>query len=514
MMTIPKEGNLKRIRSCMKPFLIVMIMACITAPHAATAAENITTARRGIVRIYAVSQTPDYSAPWEPGSSNSGWGSGFIISKQRILTNAHVVSNARFVSLEKEGDSRRYEANVKFIAHDCDLALLEVVDSSFFKGTKALTTGDVPLLDSTVTVMGYPIGGDRLSITRGIVSRIDYNVYSHSGVDSHLVVQIDAAINPGNSGGPVIQEGKVVGMAFQGYSGMVAQNVGYMIPTPILNRFLADVSDGHYDRYVDLGIQFFPLINPAHRRALGLGSEDRGVMVTEVMQAGAGYGKLKVEDVLLAIDDHPIFSDGRVAMDNDRLLLNEIVERKFLGDRVTLDILRDGKEMKVELTLNTPWPYLMHARQYDTRPRFLIYGGLVFQPLSSSFYDSLEQPSLTLRYYYTQFLEKELYLDHPEIIVISRILPDAINAYQKQFVNTIVEQVNDKKVRTLADLAKAFEGPEAFHVIRVVGDPQPLVLQAKAVKRAKERIQRRYGLPQTAYLEGGIMPEDWPSAEK
>lgn len=497
----------------MASLCIIMVIICTLSPYTVTAAEDIATVRRGIVRIFAVSQSPDYSAPWESGSSESAWGSGFIISKHRILTNAHVVSNARFISLEKEGDSRRYEANVKFIAHDCDLALLEVVDPSFFKDTKALTTGDVPLLDSTVTVLGYPIGGDRLSITRGIVSRIDYNVYSHSGVDSHLVVQIDAAINPGNSGGPVIQNGKVVGMAFQGYSGMVAQNVGYMIPTPVLHRFLTDVSDGRYDHYVDLGIQFFPLINPTHRRALGLGAEDRGVMVTEVMQAGAGYGKLEVEDVLLAIDDHPIFSDGRVAMNNDRLLLNEIVERKFLGDRVTLDILRNSRKMKVVLNLNTPWPYLMHARQYDTQPRFLIYGGLVFQPLSSSFFDALENRSLNLRYYYTQFLEKELYLPHPEVIVISRVLPDAINAYQNQFENTIVEQVNDVKIKTLADLAKAFETPEEFHVIRVVGDPQPLVLEAKAAAAAKERIQRRYGLPQTAFLSGGIVPKDWSSAK-
>jgi S1-C subfamily serine protease len=493
--------------------LIFLCMACLL-PQMASAAENIATIQRSIVRIFAVAQLPDYSAPWEAGRSQSGWGSGFIISGHRILTNAHVVSNARFIALEKEGDSRRYEAQVQFIAHDCDLALLEVVDPSFFTNTAVLQTGPVPALDSTVSVLGYPIGGDRLSITRGIVSRIDYRLYAHSGVDSHLVVQIDAAINPGNSGGPVIQDGKVVGVAFQGYSGIVAQNVGYMIPTPVVNRFLADVADGHYDRYVDLGIQFFPLINPAHRRALGLGSEDRGVVVSEVMQAGAAYEELQIEDVLLAIDDHPIFSDGRVAMDNDRLLLNEIVERKFKGDRVKLDILRQGKRMAVELKLNTPWPYLMHANQYDAQPRFVVFGGLVFQPLSNSFYETLENPSLTLRYYYSQFLEKELYLSHPEVIVISKILPDDINAYQGQFVNAIVDKVNDIPIKTLADLARAFKKPEEFYVIRVVGDPQPLVLEGRAVAEAESRIRQRYGLSQTAYLAGGIVPENWSATEK
>lgn len=487
----------------------IVALAVILYPWIAGAGEDIDSNRKSVVRIYAVSQTPDYTAPWDPGKSDAGMGTGFIISAGRILTNAHVVSNARFIALEKEGDSRRYEGHVKFIAHDCDLAMLEVPDKSFFKDTTELPLGNVPNLDSIVTVLGYPIGGNRLSVTRGVVSRIDYQVYSHSGVDSHLAIQIDAAINPGNSGGPVIQNGKVVGVAFQGFSGMVAQNVGYMIPVPVITRFLKDVADGQYDRYVDIGIQFFPLINNTYRRALGLPPGDFGVMVSEVMQAGAAYGHLKTGDVLLTIDQNPIFSDGRVAMDNDRLMLNEIVERKFKDDTVTLKILRAGKEMTVTMALSTPWPYLTQARQYDVQPRFVLFGGLVFQPLSSSFYATLQDKPITLRYYYTQFLGKELYLEHPEVIVISKVLPDPINTYQSRFVNTIVEEINGFKIKTLEDVAEAFKKPSDFYVIRVVGDPQPLVLEAKAVAAARERILKRYRITHEAHLKDSIVPEDW-----
>ena len=494
-------------------WVLAIIAIWSLLPLEAAAALHIDSIRRGVVRIYTVAQTPDYLVPWDPGGSEAGVGSGFLISKHRILTNAHVVSNARFISVEKEGDARRYEARVKFIAHDCDLAILEVEDSNFFQNTAALKLGGVPALDSTVTVMGYPIGGNRLSITRGIVSRIDYRVYAHSGVDSHLVIQIDAAINPGNSGGPVIQNDTVVGVAFQGFSGMVAQNVGYMIPIPVIERFLQDVADGHYDLYVDLGIQYFPLINAAYRRALGLGPGDYGVVVSEVMRAGASYGQLQVEDVLLAIDNRPIFSDGRVDMDNDRLMLNEVVERKFKGDTVRLKILRKGREMEKTVKLNTPWPYLLQAQQYDVHPRFILFGGLLFQPLSSSLYEALPNKSVTLRYYYSQFLEEELYLEHPEVIVISKILPDSINTYEQRFVNTIVDQVNDTKIRTLEDLAKAFAQPSPFYVIRVVGDPQPLVLEAHAVEKARKRIAKRYGVTMEANLQGGIVPKGW-SAEK
>ena len=506
---------MKRYKSNWNIWVLAFVLAgCFSMPLNTWARDRIETQRRSVVRIYTVSQIPDYLVPWAPGGSGEGWGTGFILSGRRILTNAHVVSNARFITLEKENDSRRYEAKVKFIAHDCDLAMLEVVDSSFFEGTAELTLGRVPALDSTVAVLGYPIGGDRLSITRGVVSRIDYRGYAHSGVDSHLVVQIDAAVNPGNSGGPVIQNNVVVGVAFQGFSGLVAQNVGYMIPTPVVERFLHDVADGRYDSYVDVGFQYFPLINATQRRALGLSPGDYGVMVGEVLRAGAAYGYLETGDVLLEIDNHIIFSDGRVALDNDRMMLNEVVERKFKGDKVDLKLLRDGQPMSVTMPLNTPWPYLMHANQYDVRPQFFVFGGLVFQPLTRPFYEALQEKTVMLRYYFTQFLEEELYLEHPEVVVVSKILPDPTTSYLDRFLHAIVDRVNDVKIRTLADLAAALETPAEFYVIELVGNPQPLVLEAQAVSSARERIERQYGITRRAQIEGGIVPAEWLKSQK
>src|SRR5437899_13035156 len=95
----------------------------------------------------------------------------------------------------------------------------------------------------------------------------------------HLAITISAQINPGNSGGPVMQDGKVVGVAFQGYSGDVAQGVAYMIPTPVINRFLKDISNGQYDEYPDLAITYENLQNTAQRKFLDLKEDYRGVIV-------------------------------------------------------------------------------------------------------------------------------------------------------------------------------------------------------------------------------------------
>lgn len=447
-----------------------------------------------MVRITTTSQQPDYEVPWNPGTVGGGVGAGFIIEGKRIMTNAHVVSNATFITVVKEGDPTPWEARVLHVAHDCDLAIIGVYDETFFEGTKPLEFGGIPELESSVSAYGYPIGGDRLSVTRGIVSRIDFQPYSHSEVDSHLTIQIDAAINPGNSGGPVLQDGKVVGVAFQGYSGAVAQNVGYMIPVPVIRRFLEDIKDGSYDRYMDLAATYFPLLNPAQRASLGLEDAETGVLVGSVFDGGAADGKLKPGDVILSVDGLKVFADGKIDLDGERIEMSEIFERKFKGDEVAMEVFRDGNKEKVTLVLDHPWPFSMQARAYDTRPRFILVGGLLFQPLSRDFLDTQKNVDTRLRYFFDFFTADHLYRDHPEVIVLSDVLTDQINTYATPFRGSIVSRINNKQIQTLQDVAAAFEEPGDFHVIELLGQGRPIVLDRSALKEASARIKQRYGV--------------------
>src|SRR5260370_18820373 len=190
--------------------------------------------QKSLVRITATSVEPDLKAPWNAGALERGVGAGFVISGNRILTNAHVVANSRYLIVERESDPNKYPATVQFIANDCDLALITVSAPDFFKNMIPLKFGGTPAVESTVSAYGYPIGGERMSVTTGIVSRIDFQLYTHSSIYQHMSIQISAQINPGNSGGPVMQNAKVVGVAFQGYSGDVAQGVAYMVPNPVI----------------------------------------------------------------------------------------------------------------------------------------------------------------------------------------------------------------------------------------------------------------------------------------
>jgi len=458
--------------------------------------------QKSLVRITATAVEPDYKAPWNAGAIQRGVGAGFVIEDKRILTNAHVVSNSRYLTVERDGDPNKYPAKVLFIANDCDLALITVDAPNFFKNMVPLKFGGIPALESTVSAYGYPIGGERMSVTTGIVSRIDFQLYTHSSIDQHLAVQISAQINPGNSGGPVMQNGKVIGVAFQGYSGDVAQGVAYMIPTPVINRFLKDVSNGRYDKYVDLAISYSKLQNPAQRKFLGLKDDNRGVLVSTVVEAGPSANVLRPGDVLLTIDDHPIASDGNVELEGEPADFQEVVERKFKGGSVKLDIWRDKQPMTVKIDfVKTAWPYLIQGHSYDVRPRYVLYGGLLFQPLNLDLLEANRSTDLRLRHFFEYFILEQLYLQHPDVIVLANILPDPINTYLAPYRGGIVDEINGKKIRTLDDLANSFaEAPERI-VIRMIGDGPPLVLDRNKVEAARERIKTRYNVLKEQNLE-------------
>src|SRR5882724_10812416 len=489
----PEEGAPPMKPSATPPPVAPIVVAAPKQPNGKI--------QKSLVRITSTEVEPDYRAPWNTGAIGRGVGAGFVIEGPRIMTNAHVVSNTRYLTVERDGDPNKYSARVVFVAHDCDLALITVDSPEFFKNMVPLGFGGIPELESTVSAYGYPIGGERMSVTTGIVSRIDFQLYTHSSIDQHLAIQISAQINPGNRGGPVMQNAKVVGVAFQGYSGDVAQGVAYMVPTPVINRFLKDVSDGRYDGYVDLGITYGKLQNPAQRKFLGLKDDGRGVLVETVVAAGPCAKILRPGDVLLAIDNHPIASDGNVELEGERVEMPEVVERKFKRDNVKFDIWRDKQSTSGSVQLYKPWPYSIQGHSYDMRPRYVLYGGLLFQPLSLDMLEAYRASDLRLRHFFEYFVPEQIYLEHPDVIVLSNLLPDPINSYLAPYRGGIVDEVNGKKIRTLDELSQAFaQAPERL-VIRMIGDGPPLVLDRNKVEAARERIKARYNVLKEQNLE-------------
>jgi S1-C subfamily serine protease len=334
-----------------------------------------------IVKIYTVSKIPQYATPWNSNIKRSH-GSGAIISGNRILTNAHVVANETFIEVKRHGDTKRYQAKVEYISHQADLAILTLEDKSFFKDTKALEFDGLPLIQQEIAVYGFPMGGNSISVSTGIVSRIEHTRYAHSR-EIFLSIQIDAAVNPGSSGGPAISDGKIVGVVMQQIS--KSQSIGYIVPVEVIRHFLKDVEDKKYDGYPHLGIDTQMMDNDAIRAVYKIPDGVSGVLVIDISENSSLYKKINKGDILLAIDGNAVQNDGTVEFRKHQFTSYKYyVDKKQLGEKISLDILRSGKRMRLEITLKNIADdnLLVNTLEHDVMPNYYIYGGYVFTPLS------------------------------------------------------------------------------------------------------------------------------------
>src|SRR5206468_13013461 len=141
------------------------------------------------------------------------------------------------------------------------------------------------------------------------------------------------------------------------------------------------------------------------------------------------------------------------------------------------------------------------GHSYDVRSRYVLYGGLLFQPLNLDMLEAYRTADLRVRHFFEYFVIDQLYLQHPHFIVLANILPDPINTYLAPYRGAIVDEVNGKKIRTLDELAAALaESPEQL-VIRMIGDGPPLVLDRNKVEAARERIKARYNVAKEQNLQ-------------
>ncbi|GLT57337.1 hypothetical protein SLA2020_303160 [Shorea laevis] len=330
-----------------------------------------------VVKVYCTHTAPDYSLPWQKQRQFTSTGSAFMIGDGKLLTNAHCVEYHTQVKVKRRGDDTKYVAKVLARGVDCDIALLSVESKEFWEGAESLNLGHLPCLQDAVTVVGYPLGGDTISVTKGVVSRIEVTSYAHGSSDL-LGIQIDAAINPGNSGGPAFNDqGECIGVAFQVYRSEEAENIGYVIPTTVVSHFLEDYErNGKYTGFPCLGVLLQKLENPALRACLRVQSNE-GVLVRRVEPTSDANNVLKEGDVIVSFDDVRVGCEGTVPFrSNERIAFRYLISQKFAGDVAELGIIRAGKFMKVQAVLN-PRVHLVPYHIDGDQPSYLIIAGLV-----------------------------------------------------------------------------------------------------------------------------------------
>ena len=530
-----------------------------------------------IVKIHCTHSEPDFLIPWQKQHQSTSTSSGFVVElllpsspddtatshRQRIMTNAHSVEYGSIVQVQRRGEEQKYEAVVEVMANECDLAILHIPDPTFWfhqdddddddddnvdgngddddnKNNnkkkklllKSLEFGPLPQLQEEVDVLGYPTGGDSLSITTGVVSRIERNDYEQAS--THLLcMQVDAAINPGNSGGPVVNDrGEVIGVAFQGLD--EAQNIGYVVPVTVVQHLLYDIQrhDGKYaGGFCSLGIDVAFLENKSFRKSLGMtdrpaqaghknAKDLSGIMVRKADPLAPSANILQPNDVILQIDGIPVANDGKVPFrPGERVAMTCYIQTKFVGDAVQLKLLRQSNSGGGENSsssseiMDLECPVSIRRRLVPSHfenhpPPYLIVGGFVFTALSIPFLDASdawrEFVSENMSFLLGK-VKQPLQRHTDQVVILPQVLAHRSNLGYDKLSDLVLEKVNGQTVHSLEHLKQILDHDNDHDFLTFEFKPgnEIVVLERSQVEQATKDVCREHSILRPYYFGGG-----------
>jgi S1-C subfamily serine protease len=448
-----------------------------------------------VVKIFSTTRFPDPYKPWSKQGPRESTGTGVILEGKRILTNAHVVLYASQVQVQANQSGDKFSATVESIAQGIDLAVLKLEDESFFEGRAPLPRATkLPAVKDSVMVYGFPTGGTTLSITKGIVSRIDFTLYNFP--TSGLRIQIDAAINPGNSGGPAVDDNNMIGLAFSRLGG--GDNIGYIIPCEEIELFLKDVADGRYDGKPAIFDAMQTFENPALRPFLKVAKGVDGMIVTDVDNPDPAY-PLKPWDIITRIGDTPVDNEGMVRVGDIRVRFTYRLQQVTRDGRAPLTVVRNGREQAIELPVAPRRPMLIPDLD-GAYPSYFVYGPLVFSTATQLFLAGLNSAAVALAAGNSPLsirrTDRPAFEGEALVVVSSPFFPHKLSVGYSQAQSGVVEKINGIAIKNLAHLVATLrDAKEEFIVIEFAGRKfETLVFPRKDMVAATEEILNDNGV--------------------
>jgi len=242
------------------------------------------------------------------------------------------------------------------------------------------------------------------------------------------------------------------------------------------------------------------LQNPAYRRLLRLPDDDSGARVDGLLPVTDTQKLLQVDDVLLRVGGFNVASDGTILYQGNRLSAALAFQMAQSGECVPIQIWRDGKKSEISLPVHSYAGDRGAGYQYDAAPRYFVFGGLVFTPLSLDYLRTLGRNIPESSYgesYYELYYRKYEEPDktRPEPIVLASVLPDAVNANLTIRGRALVDQINGQRIEKLEDVVSALENStNAYDVVEFLPHNSFESLEHAEVAKANSRILKTYGI--------------------
>ncbi|MFC1669229.1 PDZ domain-containing protein [Spirochaetota bacterium] len=452
-----------------------------------------------VVKITVAYQSYDYNSPWQKRNVKKHTIAGCVIDGQRILTVSYSLVNHVFVEVTKKGGTRKYAAEVVVKDYHNGLAILKVKDKEFFSDLKAPEIFKGKSISAGKTMV---YRWDRMGSFKKYSAELNKSsIRFFNPKCGVLMHQFSTGMIKGGNGVPVFVNGKLAGIT----TGADGKNKTiYVIGVDVIQRMLADLSDGTYEGYPFFWVKGVAIeSDEGLREYLGMSKNDEGVLVTYVPAISSGAGSLKRNDVILSINGVNINDNGMYQSEKYGSLnyAGLLFLDKFVGDTIKMRVLRNKKKRDISFKLKQipdnccKIPLI----SYDSQPNYYILGGLIFQELSIGYMETWgaqwkQKANKRLLYWFENITAIWAKPDINRIVVLNRVLPFPINNGYQGKREIILEKVNGKKIKDLLDF-KRIVGSLSSRFIRldfIGGDT--IILDRKEVESSEAFLLRRYNI--------------------
>jgi hypothetical protein len=454
-----------------------------TASVAGSGAVNEVWVKKHVVVVRSYTQRPEFARPWRRQKPYARVSNALVIDGKQLLLTTNDTQTMSLVEVRRVGEQEWFRATLKHVDHDIPAAILRVDDPRFFDSLEATSLeAAVPARESDVELVEAT--GDNPEFGKGKIASMDAWRTERLSVPSLLGT---TAMTDFGDSEPVLFEGKVVGLS------QATRKGGFVaIPSALLKQYVEASNAPTYPGYGRAGIRTQDMTNPALKRMLGLKANEGGVRIISVDVGDSADGVLKVGDVLLSIEALALDGQGRVNHPRwGRVPFSTLfMDNKRAGDTVNLSVLRDGQRQAVALKLKRipTAAELVPSNLLSLEPRYTVQGGLVFQALNQ-IYLSTQWSGAPAPILNAARLANAKSSKRQDIVVLTEVLPDAINLGYQDLRNLVVERINGQAITKLEDVAEALKTPSgSFHTFEFFMDEKRIVLDASQLAAANARI--------------------------
>ncbi len=472
---------------------ILMCAVCFAADKK-NQAEKL---RQSLVNLRISIQGYDQFQPWRLRDVAEHTGYAVAVGPYSILTTAANLPNVISIKARIAGQNEFVPVLVKSIDYECNLCLLEIDPNSiagplvpvkFVEQFRRSATVDYYMLDSIGSVISGQASFYHVEVNN-----------SQSSFAEFLELQVAGSSQRTAKGQLYVYKGNPVGIA----SNATEDNRAMIVPSSVINKFLANVRQEQYKGFGITGFSTEPLVNPVMRKWLKLPVDTKnGMLVSDVYTIGTGCEELKINDVILAINGntidsqcrykHPLYQDIR---------FEHIITMCDVGSNAVFTVWRDGKKINIDVPVRTfaSSDMLVPFNEYDVQPKFFITGGFVFQRMTRAMLAAQGEdwsahcmPNL-MQYYQNMSFKPSA--ERREIVLLSYVLPAPVNQGYQNLGQLVASKVNGKSIAGFTDFVNSLqENTGEFHIIEFENDNPTLVIDKQDLAQWDMLIAQNYGI--------------------